>query len=68
MGGEWAERGGDTELQNIQENVMEVEKMSKHQNKRREMDGSWAEAGRRLGGSGAETLNFKSAKKMGKMA
>ena len=54
VGGEWAERGGDTELQNIHEHVVEVEKMSKRRNKRREMDGSWAEAGRRMGGAGAE--------------
>ena len=60
LGGGWAEAGrsgADTlNFKNAKKigKMVEIEKMSKHRNKRREMDGSWAEAGRRLGGSGAE--------------
>ena len=55
VGGEWAERGGDTELQNIQENVKEAENVQTPEQKTRdgwELGGGWAEAGRKRGGAG----------------
>ena len=56
MGGEWAERGGDTELQNIHGNVVEVEtNVQTPKQKTRdgwELGGGWAEDGRSGGGAG----------------